>query len=83
MFMVKLIKYVADRHGNAPVEIADISLREAQAIHVRHEADLRKVVQLGDAPGETMEFTVGDRPDCSYNVAYVMNAQGKTVETIR
>jgi hypothetical protein len=52
-------------------------------VHVRYETDLRTVLQLGDAPGETMEVTVGGRPDCAYTVAYVMNASGKTIDTIR
>ncbi len=83
MFIVKLMKYLKDKDGNAPAEIAGISIREASAIHVRYEPDFRTVLQLGDAPGDTFEVTVGDRSDCSYNVAFVMNASGKTVETIR
>jgi hypothetical protein len=87
MFIVKLMKY--DRiHPGAPSATDAISIREANAVHVRYEADSRTVLQLGDAPGapgtnDAMEVTIGDRPDCSYNVAYIMNLHGKTVETIR
>ena len=83
MFIVKLMKYEPTASEKVPSATAVISIREAIAVHVRYETDLRAVLQLGDAPGETFEVTVGDRPDCSYNIAYIMNAQGKTVETIR
>jgi hypothetical protein len=84
MFIVKLMRY----EPGAPSQTDAISIREANAVHVRYENDLRTVVQLGDAPGapgtsEAMEVTIGDREDCSYNVAYIMNMQGKTIETIR
>lgn len=88
MFIVKLMRYGRDQPANVPSPTDAISIREASAVHVRYEKDLRTVLQLGDAPGipgtnEAMEVTVGDREDCSYNVAYVMNMQGKTIETIR
>lgn len=83
MLIVKLMKYEATEPETAPSATAGISIREANAVHVRYEADLRTVLQLGDAPGETFEVTIGNRPDCAYSVAYIMNASGKTVETIR
>jgi hypothetical protein len=89
MFIVKLIKY-AGHSSDAPSEVDTVSIREANAAHVRRTALLdaltdspKLVLQLGDAPGETAEFSIGPTSDCSYEVAYVMNAQGKTVETIR
>ena len=81
MLTVKFLKYgpeAADR----PTYTDAICVRTAKSVHVRYEADLRAVVQLGDAPGETFELTVGAK-ECAYSVAYVMNEAGKTVETIR
>lgn len=87
MFIVKLMKYDSAQPG-APSATDAISIREANAVHVRYEKDLRTMMQLGDAPGapgtnEAMEVTIGGRDDCSYSVAYVMNMQGKTIEIIR
>lgn len=89
MFIVKLIKYKS-HSSDAPSEVDTVSIREANAVHVRRTTLLdaltdspKLVLQLGDAPGETMEVTIGSSSDCSYEVAYVMNSQGKTVETIR
>lgn len=86
MLTVKLMKYeyASDLGGNqSPASTTGISVREANAVHLIIEKDGRQVLQLGDAPGETMEVIIGSRPDCSYNVAYVMNGAGKTVEIIR
>lgn len=88
MFIVKLMKLEPYENGT-PFMTTGISIREANAIHVRYEADSRTVLQIGDAPGapgtpnDAMEVTIGDRSDCAYSVAYIMNQQGKTVETIR
>lgn len=82
MLIVKLMKY-EPTVDNVPTATAGISIREANAVHVRYVADLRTVLQLGDAPGDTTEVTIGNHADCAYNVAYIMNASGKTVETIR
>lgn len=82
MLIVKLMKFDGSDPG-VPTYTTGISLREAAAVHVRYEPGLRAVLQLGDAPGETMDITVGAGPDCAYSVAYIMNASGKTVETIR
>jgi hypothetical protein len=81
MFLVKLM--ASEPRDGGPESTTGTSLRESQTVHVRYEKDGRTVLQLGDAPGETFETTIGERPDCSYRVAYVMNEQGKTVETIR
>jgi hypothetical protein len=86
MFTIKLIKYESNKSVNGtqvPSSTKGISVREANSVHLIIEEDGRQVLQLGDAPGETMEVTVGSRQDCSYSVAFIMNASGKTVETIR
>lgn len=82
MLIVKLVKFEPSS-GYEPTVTSNVSIREANAVHVvRYEPDMR-TIQLGDAPGETFEVTIGDRLDCGYSVAYVMNSNGKTVETIR
>lgn len=83
MLTIRLVKYWRDRPSSAPQATEAYSIREATSVHVRYEQDVRCVVQLGDAPGDTEEYTVGDRPDCSYNVAYVMNQAGRTVDKIQ
>jgi hypothetical protein len=86
MFTVKLMKYdyASSLDGvPSPASTTGISVREANAVHLRIEKDGRQVLQLGDAPGDTMEVTIGSREDCAYNLAYIMNAAGKTVETVR
>lgn len=83
MLTVRLVKY-GPHSTNEPTRTEMYSVREANAIHVRREADGRQVLQLGDAPGETQDVTVGmDRTDCSYDIAYVMNSTGKTVDKIQ
>lgn len=82
MLTVKFMKY-GSGESDKPSFTEGICIRQTPAVHIRYEADLRCVVQCGDAPGNTFEATVGDRPDCAYNVAYVMNDSGRTVDTIR
>jgi hypothetical protein len=81
MLTVKFVKYLDQ--GDGPVATEAVCLRQATAVHVTIEKDGRQAVQCGDAPGETFEVTVGGGEHCSYNVAYVMNDAGRTVETIR
>lgn len=83
MLIVKLMKYEATEPETAPSATAGIYIREASAVDVRYEANLRAVLRLEDLSGESLEVIIGSRPDCAYNVAYIMNASGKTVETIR
>lgn len=81
MLTVKFVKYLDQ--GDGPVATEAICLRQASAVHVTVDKDGRQSVQCGEAPGETFEHTVGGGEHCVYNVAYVMNDAGKTVETIR
>lgn len=83
MFTVKLVKY--DRSGpeGAPRAIQLIALREASAVFLDVEADGRQVLQLGAAPSDVERLPVGERLDAAYDIAFVMNSTGKTVETIR
>jgi hypothetical protein len=82
MFTIRLEKYQKTVPEGGPCAPEAYSIRHATTVHVRYEADGRRVMQLGDAPGETVEVTVGGRPDCAYDVAYVMNEAGKTVDKI-
>lgn len=82
MFTVKFLKY-GPHSTDKPTPIERAVMREAGAVHVCKDEQGRRVLQLGDAPNETQEFTVGmDRTDCSYDIAYIMNSTGKTVETV-
>lgn len=82
MLTVKLLKF-GPGEDLEPSYTEAISVHECKAVHTRFETGGRCVLQLGNAPGETMEVTIGRRSDCSYSVAYVMNEAGRTIETIR
>jgi hypothetical protein len=82
MLTIKLLKYGDCQPEHGPTYTTDICVRECEAVHVHYDADMRAVLQLGDAPGETQNVTVGAK-DCAYSVAYIMNEAGRTVETIR
>jgi hypothetical protein len=82
MLTIKLVKYEEACSNNAPAYTEAVCVREAKAVYVTMLPDLRAMVQCGDAPGDTFEVTVGKK-DCSYNVAYIMNEHGRTIETIR
>ena len=82
MLTVKFMKY-GSCSDEQPSHTEGICVRECNAVHVRYEERRsRAVVQCGDAPGDTFEVTVGE-DEAAYNVAYVMNEAGRTVETIR
>lgn len=83
MFTVKFVTYDRPVAG-VPASTRYFALRVAAAVYVEMEADGRQVVRLNGIPGATDEFervTVGAVGD--YDVAYIMNAAGKTVETVR
>lgn len=82
MLTVKFMKY-GPSSTDQPTHTEGVCVREGASVHIRYEADGRAVLQIGDAPGDTFEATVGDRTDCQYHVAYVMNEAGRTVETLR
>jgi hypothetical protein len=82
MFTLKLIAHSISTDDSIPGPMADMSIRQATAIHVK-SANGNHTLQLGDAPGETTEVTVGPSIQCSYKTAFIMNSIGKTVEIIR
>jgi hypothetical protein len=81
MFIIRLTKY-GSHSTNAPSHVEHYSVREAKTLHVRHDTDGCTVLQLGDAPGETHEFTIGERTDCAYSAAFVMNEHGRTIDKV-
>lgn len=83
MLTVKFVKYDRTAPQKGPASVQAINVRQAAAVHLVIEKDGRQAVQCGDAPGETYAATVGPGADCAYDVAYVMNDAGRTVETIR
>lgn len=82
MLIVKMTKYQPNLNEGIPASTEHECVREATAIHVSRENGHKKL-QLGDAPGDIVEYTIGDSQDCSFTVAYVMNTEGKTIEIIR
>lgn len=88
MLTVKFMKYekqyVVEKCAFVPVLTEHVAIYSAPSVHLSFEKDGRQKVQLGDAPALTVEFTVGEqRKDTQYDVAYVMNENGKTIDTIR
>ena len=93
MLTVKFVKYRAvtpdgitpPLQNPPPAGIEFFALRPAEEVYVDTEKDGRQVVQLvnnGDfACGD--RITVGRIGETSYDVAYVLNAEGKTIETVR
>lgn len=79
MFTVKFMKF-GPEGTDRPTHTENVMVRETNAVHVRLEHG-KSVVQLGDAPDQTYEVTVG-ADECAYHKAYVMNEAGRTVETI-
>lgn len=86
MLTVKFIKY-APVGTEGPAQIETIVVHPAKAVFVDcQDVHGRAVVGLEDPNGSGVErFTIGqaDRSDVMFNVAYVMNDAGRTVETIR
>jgi len=84
MLTIKLMKYGPTVDSDVPTYTDGITIKQAKSVHVRYEKDLRTVLQLGDAPGETEEISIGPlNSPVQYNCAYIMNDAGRTVETIR
>lgn len=81
MLTVKFMKYGPGIEEH-PTYTEAVCVRECKAVHVTYGSELRATVQCGDAPGDTFEVTVGAK-ESAYNVAYIMNEAGRTVETIR
>ena len=80
MFTIKLLRY-GPQHSDCPMYTEYLVLRYATAVHVRYVEGLKALLQLGDAPSDTTEVSVG--PDAEFSVAYIMNEAGRTVETVR
>lgn len=82
MLTIKLMKFNRPDAG-VPAFTEGYAIREAHSVHVTYKDGGRTLLQMNDAPGETIEIEIGEGLGCSYDVAYVMNASGKTVDTIR
>jgi len=82
MFTVKFLKHTpnTDSAASRPLSTEHVCIRQARSVHASLVDGGKTIVQLGDAPNETEELTIG--PD-DYSVAYVMNESGRTVETFR
>jgi hypothetical protein len=80
MLTVKFMKYGPE--NGTPSYTDSICIRTAESVHVKLEEDRSSTVTL-DSGGETIKITVGRWAACEYNVAYVTNETGRTVETIK
>lgn len=79
MFTVKFMKF-GPHSTDRPTFTEGVMVREATAVHFEFKEGQRTIVQLGDAPGDTFEVEIS--PNGPYHKAYVMNEDGRTVETI-
>lgn len=77
MLTIKLMKY-ARNEDKSPASVAAIAMHTAQAVYLDYEKDGRAVLRFGE-----LSITVGERENTEYDVAYVMNEAGKTVDTVR
>jgi len=83
MLTVKFMKYERPFVDGRPSATKEVAVHEARSVHLRYESGMQ-FLQLGNAPADTLELSIGqDREDTSYDVAYIMNSAGKTIETVR
>ena len=79
MLTIKLMKYGPEGRATTPASFVQaIAMHSAKDVYLDYEKDGRAVLRFND-----MEVTVGDTGDVSYDVAYILNEAGKTVDTIR
>lgn len=80
-------EFYEHRIGQAPMTTEAVVLHPAKAVFVElSDKHGRQVVGVQNPVNDEIErFTIGswERRDVMFNVAYVMNDAGKTVETIR
>jgi hypothetical protein len=85
MLTVKFLKYQVSKPSGGPCCMEHVVVHSAKIVCVElTDVHGRSVVTLEKDSGQE-SFTIGDvaRTDVMFNVAYVMNDAGKTVETIR
>lgn len=78
MFTIKLVQTAAphlDRHR------AHVRIEQAKSVEV-NDAAVGKSVNFVDLYGEEQRLEVGGSPLCEFQEAYIMNINGKTVESI-
>ena len=79
MLTIKLMKYGPEGLPFTPATyVQAIAMHSAKDVYLDYEKDGRAVLRFNDTA-----ITVGDRGDTSYDVAYILNETGKTVDTIR
>lgn len=77
MLTIKLMKYVRNE-DQSPASVAAVAMHTAPSVFLDYEKDGRAVLRFAE-----LSITVGDREHTEYDVAYVMNEAGKTVDTVR
>lgn len=86
MLTVKFMTYGGDGEFPDPTYTEHIAIRPASAVYIElTDIHGRTVVKIVTPEGEHESFTLGDhgRDDVMHHCAYIMNAEGKTVETLR
>jgi hypothetical protein len=83
MLTIKLMKYGPTGRTITPkTYLTAVAVHSAREVFLDYEQDGRAVLRW-DRAGESLAVTVGETGDTSYDVAYIMNEAGKTIETIR
>lgn len=84
MLTIKFLKYgELDKDSGKPTYTESVFVRSATDVKIVYEKDNNPNVILSDIHGLKDEYKLGRAIDCYYEVAYIMNEAGKTVETIR
>lgn len=85
MLTVKLMNYGGDGEGS-PSYTEEIFITPAKTVHAElSDIHGRTVLRIITPEESTEAYTLGDegRNDVMYHCAYIMNSEGKTVETFR
>lgn len=80
MLTIKLMKYGPEGRGaDVPgTYVRSIAMHSAKDVYLNYDADGRAVLSWDETA-----ITVGNQGHCAFDVAYIMNETGKTVDTIR
>ena len=76
MLTVKFVTY--HKEQGKPSAVKFMRFASAQSLYLDYENDGRAILRFNDE-----SVSVGEIGDTSYDVAYVMNEAGKTVDTVK
>lgn len=80
MLTIKLMKYGPEGRGaeTPGTYVQSIAMHSAKDVYLNYEKGGQAVLSWDEA-----SITVGNEGHCTFDVAYIMNESGKTVDTIR